>query len=87
VDQSGLGANAILLLQALGMLKYDSTSGAYEGDWFYFNNGAAERCFYRGGHWYAGANAGVFHSSGGDPRSSANGHLGFRSAFVKLPAA
>ena len=87
VDQSGLGANAILLLQAIGMLKYDSAAGAYEGDWFYFNNGAAERCFYRGGGWGYGAGAGVFVSRGSDPRSSSDGAIGFRSAFVKLPTA
>lgn len=78
---------AKLLLQALGMLKYDSTAGAYNGDYFYFNNGASERCFFRGGDWTGGASAGVFYSSGGYPRSYASGLLGFRSAYIKLPAA
>lgn len=78
---------AKLLLQALGMFKYDSTAGAYNEDYFYFNNGAAERCFLRGGSWYSGASAGVFISGGTNPRSGANGTFGFRSAFVKLPAA
>jgi len=87
VDQSGLGANAILLLQALGMLKYDSTAGAYDGDYFYFNNGEAERCFGRGGSWAGGAVAGVFYSHGTYPRSYAYGSLGFRSAYIKLPSA
>ena len=84
---SNIGDAAKLLLQALGMLKYDSTSGAYDGDYFYFNNGAAERCFLRGGNWSYGAYAGVFFSSGTDPRSLANGYVGFRAAYVKLPTA
>jgi len=84
---SSIGADAKLLLQAIGMLKYDSTAGAYEGDWFYFNNGEAERCFYRGGNWGDGAGAGVFFSGGHDPRSHVSANIGFRSAFVKLPSA
>lgn len=84
---SNIGNAAKLLLQALGMFKYDSTSGAYDGDWFYWNNAEAERCFYRGGHWCLGANAGVFYSHGSYPRSSAGGNVGFRAAYVKLPAA
>jgi hypothetical protein len=68
------------------MFKYDSTAGAYNGDYFYFNNAEAERCFDRGGYWGNGADAGVFDSSG-IPRSSANGYIGFRSAYCKLPAA
>ena len=58
-----------------------------EGDWYYMNNGEAERAFFSGGSWYAGAGAGVFTSDGHDPRSSTNGDIGFRSAFVKLPSA
>lgn len=81
---STIGDAAKLLLQALGMLKYDNTAGAYEGDYFYFNNGEAERCFLRGGYWSSGAGAGVFISGGCYPRSGAGGSLGFRSAFVKL---
>ena len=84
---STIGDAAKLLLQALGMLKYDSTSGAYDGDYFYFNNGEAERCFIRGGNWAYGANAGVFCSNGNNPRSHATGDIGFRAAYVKLPAA
>ncbi len=78
---------AKLLLQALGMLKYDSTAGAYNGDYFYFNNGNAERSFGRGGAWTDGADAGVFSSLGYHGRGRSDGGIGFRSAFVKLPAA
>ena len=83
---SSIGANAKLLLQALGMLKYDSTAGAYEGDWFYWNNGETERCFLRGGTWGSGTGAGVFVSLGYDPRSGVGAYIGFRSAYVKLPS-
>ena len=84
---ANISAAAQLLLQALGMFKYDSTSGAYNGDWFYFNNAEAERSFFRGGNWNGGAYAGVFNSSGYHPRSFSNADIGFRSAFVKLPTA
>ena len=78
---------AKLLLQALGMFKYDSTAGAYNGDYFYFNNGEAERSFLRGGSWNDGASAGVFRSNGHPPRSFSGASVGFRSAFIKLPTA
>ena len=84
---ANISAAAQLLLQALGMFKYDSTAGAYNGDYFYFNNAEAERSFYRGGSWSNGANAGVFYSDGSAPRSSSYADIGFRSAYVKLPAA
>ena len=84
---SSIGADAKLLLQALGMLKYDTTAGAYEGDYFYWNNGEDERCFFRGGRWDDGAWAGVFDSRGSNPRSFSNCGIGFRSAYVKLPTA
>jgi len=72
---------AKLVLQALGLFKYDATSGAYSGDYFYANNGAAERSFYCGGAWVSGANAGVFALFGGYDRSSSNAGIGFRSAY------
>ena len=84
---ANISAAAQLLLQALGIFKYDSTSGAYLGDYFYYNNAETERCFFRGGTWGPGAYAGVFSSNGSNPRSNTNAGLGFRSAFVKLPSA
>ena len=84
---STIGDNAKALLQAIGMLKADDTSGAYNGDYFYFNNGEAERAFYCGGYWYYGAYAGVFNVTGYGPRSGASGYVGFRSAYVELPTA
>jgi len=78
---------AKLLLQALAIFKYDSTSGAYEGDHIWFNNGEAERSFHRGGTWGYGVRSGVFHFDAGGARSYQSWALGFRSAYVKLPAA
>lgn len=84
---ANIGDATKLLLQALGMFKYDSTAGAYNGDYFYFNNAEAERSFFRGGNWNSGAYAGVFFSYGFNPRSSSGASFGFRSAFVQLPTA
>lgn len=84
---SGLHADTVLLLQALGLLKYDNAAGAYNGDYLYANNGADERGFYRGGHYSVGSQAGVFRGVLGHARSSTDGGLGFRSAFVQLPSA
>ena len=83
-----ISAAAQLLLQALGIFKYDSTAGAYLGDYFYIDNTAsAERCFGRGGSWGDGAGAGVFCSHGSNTRGRTNASFGFRSAFIKLPSA
>lgn len=72
-------------LQALGMYKTDTTSGIYNGDNFWCNNGADERAFLAGGGWSDGSMFGVFAGSGAAPRSLSNDGVGFRSAFVKLP--
>lgn len=84
---AALGADTVLLLQALGLLKYDNTVGAYNGDVFYANNGAAERAFGCGGSWVSGAGAGVFFCHGTFARSGTYAGLGFRSAYVELPSA
>lgn len=80
---SNISAAAQLVLQALGLFKVDTTSGAYDGDWFYSNNGAAERCFLCGGGWYYGTWAGVFFPNSNDPRSYSYGNFGFRSAYYE----
>ena len=82
---ANIGDAAKLLLQALGMFKYDATEGAYNGDYFYFNNGVEERAFDCGGSWGHGANAGVFYVSGYYPRSVSDVGIGFRSAYCVLP--
>jgi len=76
---------AKLTLQALGLYKYDTTSGAYEGDYVYANCCEAERSFLCGGGWSYGADAGVFYLSGSRGRARSASSIGFRSAFVKLP--
>lgn len=86
VDAS-VGAPGILALQALGLYKYDTAAGAYEDDYFYWNNGNAERSLLCGGYWGDCATAGLFCPNGCDGRASSNGGVGFRSAFVKLPTA
>lgn len=85
---SGLSAAAVLLLQALALYKYDTTAGAYLGDYLYCDTSQAERGVLCGGNWSSGANAGVFSASGNSSFASGrNASLGFRSAYVKLPAA
>lgn len=84
---ANIGDNAKALLQALALFKYDATSGAYNGDCFYFNNDEAERAFACGGYWNGGAGAGVFYVNSYHPRSHSVSNLGFRAAFCELPTA
>lgn len=84
---AGVGEEAKLVLQALGLFKYDDTPGAYGGDYLYANACEAERSFYCGGSWSIGAAAGVFYCDGSDARSDSYTSLGFRAAFVNLPTA
>lgn len=71
------------LLYALALMP-GSTSFDYEGDYFYLNNGAAERFPLRGGCWGDGANAGVFSTSSIVPRSDSSLLIGFRSAYYAV---
>jgi hypothetical protein len=87
VADSSIGTNATLLLQALALLKYDNTAGAYAGDNFYARTYEAERSFYRGGYYSHSAAAGVFFGFLASDRGNQDDSLGFRSAFVNLPAA
>lgn len=79
-----IGDAAKRLLQALCLYKVSDTSGAYKADSFYMNTSQEERSIYRGGNWGSGAGAGLFFSYGTYARSSANGYVGFRAAYVKL---
>lgn len=65
------------------LLYPDEPGGDYGGDYHGVNT-YGERLPICGGGWTDGAGAGVFdlHLSG--PRSNANSHIGFRSAFVDL---
>ena len=81
---SGISDAAKLLLASIGMVKYGSETVAQLGnDYFYFNNAEDERCFLCGGGWNSGANAGVFYSSGYNPRSDVGANIGFRSAYYE----
>lgn len=73
------GVTAPQILKELALFPADSSG--YEGDYFYLNNGAAERFPIRGGSWHYGADAGVFCTSLGSPRSYVGGDVGFRSAY------
>ena len=82
---TGLSATAKLYLQSMALLPEDGAAAEdYNGDYFWANNGAAERCALRGGGWRYGAYAGVFCLSFHDPRSYSSWNLGGRPAFVKL---
>lgn len=76
----GVTDNAKAMLRLLTLLPEDSDED-YGGDYFWANNGNAERFLFRGGSWYGGANAGVFYSSFHDARSLSSRAVGFRSAF------
>lgn len=77
VAAGGLTAPQILKELAL----FPADTDGYEGDYFYFNNGAKERFPIRGGYWYSGAAAGVFYLYLDIPRSYSDTAVGFRSAF------
>lgn len=89
-DDSGRGgsfqgmtvADGIVAPQILKELAlFPADADGYESDYFYLNNGAAERVPIRGGSWYDGASAGVFYAHLYNARSNSNSSLGFRSAF------
>lgn len=76
---SGISDAAKELLYALALAP-DDTSFDYEGDYFYANNGAAERAVLRGGYWLGGSNRGVFYIGAISARSVSDSNLGGRSA-------
>lgn len=83
-----VGDAAKLLLMSLALMPDTALTGTgidatYGGDYFYFNNGADERCPFRGGYWAYGGDAGVFYLGLGDPRSNTDWSIGGRCAFVK----
>ena len=69
------------LLRALAMLPVAGDTG-YNDDYFWANNGAAERLAFRGGSWSSGTSAGVFPVSGNSSRSGVGTDIGFRSAYI-----
>jgi len=73
----GIAAPQILKELAL----FPADADGYESDYFYLNNGAAERVPIRGGYWSNGAYAGVFYTNLSNARSNSRTSIGFRSAF------
>lgn len=69
------------LLRALAMLPVAGDT-SYGDDYFWANNGAAERLAFRGGNWGDGVGAGVFIVNGYYPRSSVGTNIGFRFAYI-----
>lgn len=86
---TGVGAAAQLLLQALALLPDTALTQegvidtTYGGDYFYANNAQAERCLYRGGSWNNGSSAGVFYANLNNPRSYSSSNIGGRSALIE----
>ena len=85
VCSANIGDDAKALLVALGMMPKDSTI-VPTNNTCYFNNGAAERSFVRGGN-YNFSTFGFASFIGYFDRSLSSVSIGFRSAFVKLPTA
>ncbi len=80
---AAVGNAAKILLRSLALLPDEGAQEAdYEGDYFWWNNGVAERCVFRGGSWGHGPGAGVFSLYGDFSRSPSFAPLGFRSAFI-----
>ena len=85
---STVGDAAKLLLMSLALMPDTALTGTgidatYGGDYFYFSNGADERCPARGGSWGNGGRAGVFYLNLADGRSNTGWSIGGRCAFVK----
>lgn len=80
---AAIGAATKVLLRSLALLPDEgATEADYEGDYYWLNNGVAERCVVRGGNWNSGANAGVFYFDGLDSRADVYWNVGFRSAYI-----
>jgi hypothetical protein len=69
-----------MYMRAMTLLPEDNDTD-YESDGFFANNGAAERCAYRGGNWYDGALGGVFCLHFSNPRSNSSTSYGGRPAY------
>ena len=79
-----IGANAKLLLQALGMMPY-SSSDLCAGHTCWFRNSDEERAFLSGCSWN-GPSYGLGSFYGSRPRSDVDAAFGFRAAYCKLPS-
>ncbi|MEG1560128.1 MAG: SUMF1/EgtB/PvdO family nonheme iron enzyme [Clostridia bacterium] len=79
---ANLSTAAREILYTLALLP-DDAAFDYEGDYFYANNGSAERSLFRGGEWYGGGSNGVFCTNLSYNRSAAGSVIGFRAAFIE----
>ena len=75
------------MLIALGMMPKASSIIPSIWQTCYFNNGADERSFYRGGGYGSGGAYGFASFDGHNDRSSQGVYIGFRAAYIQLPAA
>ena len=82
-NSANVSEAAVKVLQAIGMYPKAETILDTAHNLCYWRPFQAERSFYRGGYYYSSA-YGFASFSGGSPRSGAVGHIGFRSAYVKL---
>ena len=86
ICDSSIGTDAQLLLANLGMYQYGGATELFSSHLCYFDNQSDERLFYSGGN-YGSSSFGLASFNGNYPRSSTNGNVGFRSAYVALPSA
>lgn len=80
---AGLSSTVPELAKALLLYPDDPGQDVYGGDW-HWANVTGERLPICGGRWNHTGGAGVFYVSLGDLRTSADGGIGFRSAFCNL---
>lgn len=83
---ANISDEAKAVLTALGMLPVADTLCTTYGR-CYFNNGAAERAFSRGGFYLSSSSYSFPSFNGHNDRSVHAGALGFRSAYCDLPTA
>lgn len=77
-----VSAFAALYLRTMALAPEEGDTD-YDGDIFWANNGAAERCAVRGGGWAYGANGGVFALGFSYARSGSGASVGGRPAFYE----
>ena len=88
VCDASVGAAAQLVLQSLGLLLYDTDDDLYKTYEASFATNDGERLFHSG-CTYGNPTRGLssFNSNYGSTRSYTNPTIGFRSAYIELPAA
>jgi hypothetical protein len=85
VCDATISDDAKLLLANLGMYQYTGATELFSGHLCYFDNAQDERCFICGGNW-SYSSYGLASFNGHYARSASGNHIGFRSAYIKLPS-